>query len=159
MNDSWKNMFIDNHPRKQDYTSAMSLLAHLNVDELREVLNDERKFEELIKDVKELKTVEAEKEILIASNRSLAEFNLSQEPILMKGRQAILELSEKGEEYSQNIEKKMNELNSRSGGRSLETAFALLQMAAAEIEEESDEGSSYIIMPRSRSTSEITHSP
>lgn len=38
-----------------DYPSAMGLLAHLNSDELKEMLNDDTKFDSVLKDVKQVK--------------------------------------------------------------------------------------------------------
>lgn len=38
-----------------DYHSAMGLLAHLNSDELKEMLNDDAKFDAVLKDVKQVK--------------------------------------------------------------------------------------------------------
>lgn len=37
-----------------DYASAMGLLAHLNSDELKEMLNDDTKFDSILKDVKQV---------------------------------------------------------------------------------------------------------
>lgn len=39
---------------KPDCAAALGLLSHLNADELREVLNDDKKFEDMIKDLKEV---------------------------------------------------------------------------------------------------------
>lgn len=38
-----------------DYPSAMGLLAHLNSDELKEMLNDDSKFDSVLKDVKQVR--------------------------------------------------------------------------------------------------------
>ncbi|XP_075218398.1 vacuolar protein sorting 37B [Lycorma delicatula] len=132
-------MFAENKYRNPESASAISgLLTHLNVDELREVLNDDKKFEELIKDCKGLKDIETDKEMLMASNRSLAEFNLSLEPIFSKEKHQIQELSETGDAIFRRVEEKIKELNEKSGCQNLETALALLQAAAAEMEEESE---------------------
>lgn len=37
-----------------DYPSALGLLAHLNSDELKEMLNDDTKFDSVLKDVKQV---------------------------------------------------------------------------------------------------------
>lgn len=37
-----------------DYPTAMGLLAHLNSDELKEMLNDDTKFDTVLKDVKQV---------------------------------------------------------------------------------------------------------
>lgn len=37
-----------------DFPSAMGLLAHLNTEELKEMLNDDTKFDAVLKDVKQV---------------------------------------------------------------------------------------------------------
>ncbi|KOB63588.1 Vacuolar protein sorting 37B [Operophtera brumata] len=82
-----------------DYPSAMGLLAHLNSDELKELLNDDSKFDEtVLKDVKQVKDWETEREMIIASNRSLAEFNLSKEPEVDDLKTQVQQKSELGEQ-------------------------------------------------------------
>lgn len=58
----------------------------------------------------QIKDLEAEKEVLLASNRSLAEFNLTKEPQLAEGKQHLQELSETGAALCQRIESKVSEL-------------------------------------------------
>lgn len=121
-----------------DYPAAVGIVSHLNSDELKEMLNDETKFEELMKDIKQFKDLETEKEMIMASNRSLAEFNLAKEPQLEEGKQRLQELSTKGEALCQSVESKIAELRSKTADLSLDTTLALLQTSAAESEEESE---------------------
>ncbi|GLH01014.1 Uncharacterized protein GBIM_07254 [Gryllus bimaculatus] len=93
-----------------DYPAALGIISHLSSDELKDILNDETKFEELMKDIKQFKDLETEKEMIIASNRSLAEFNLAKEPQLQEGKQRLQDLSAKGEELCQSVESKIGEL-------------------------------------------------
>lgn len=58
----------------------------------------------------QLKEIETEKEMVLASNRSLAEFNLSKEPHFRNRKQEIQLLSEEGEQLFNNIEAKSKEL-------------------------------------------------
>lgn len=127
-----------NYHQEPDYPAALSHLSHLDAEELKELLNNDDKFEDMMKDIKQFKDLETEKEMLIASNKSLAEFNLSKEPQLQEGKRRLMELSEKGEAISQRVESKLSEIRQRSGNSALETTLALLQTAAAETEEESE---------------------
>ncbi|XP_014487967.1 PREDICTED: vacuolar protein sorting-associated protein 37B isoform X2 [Dinoponera quadriceps] len=106
--------------QEPDIPAALGLLSHLDNDELKELLNNDRKFEDIMKDIKQFKDLETEKEMLMASNRSLAEFNLSKQPALEEDKQILKELSDK------------------SGSMTADTAMDLLQAATAEIEEESE---------------------
>lgn len=50
----WSQMYKDSNHSKPNLASAFGLLSHLDVDELRCYLNDEEKFESMVKDVKEV---------------------------------------------------------------------------------------------------------
>ncbi|XP_034828011.1 vacuolar protein sorting-associated protein 37B [Maniola hyperantus] len=121
-----------------DYPSAIGLLAHLNSDELKEMLNDDTKFDSVLKDVKQVKDWETEREMIIASNRSLAEFNLSKEPVLEELKAEVQQKSETGEQLCSRIQELLSDYKSKSAGISPDTTLALLQTAAAETEEQSE---------------------
>ncbi|KPI98898.1 Vacuolar protein sorting-associated protein 37B [Papilio xuthus] len=121
-----------------DFSPAIGFLDHLNSDELKEILNDDTKFDAVLKDVKQVKDWETEKEMMIASNRSLAEFNLSQEPELEKLKSQVQQKSELGEQLCNHIQELLDEYKNKSAGISPDTTLALLQTAAAESEEQSE---------------------
>ncbi|XP_076245810.1 vacuolar protein sorting 37B [Calliopsis andreniformis] len=124
--------------QEPDIPAALGLLSHLTNDELKELLNNDGKFEDIVKDIKQFKDLETEKEMLMVSNRSLAEFNLSKQPELQDGKQMIKELSETGNRLCISVKEKLDELKEKSGEMTTDTALDLLQTAAAEIEEESE---------------------
>lgn len=128
----------NNYQKEPDYPAALGLFSHLNAEELKELLNDDNKFDDMMKDVKQIKDLEAEKEMLMASNRSLAEFNLAKEPHLAEGKHHLQELNERGAALCQRIESRVSELKQQCGDMTPETTLALLQTAAAESEEESE---------------------
>ncbi|KAG5894717.1 hypothetical protein JTB14_006137 [Gonioctena quinquepunctata] len=123
-----------------DCKRAVSQLHTLNNDELDAIMNDDEKIQEILTQLDQsyLKEIENEKENIMASNKSMAEFNLSKEPELVEGREKLQEVSEMGEQLTKSVEEKTEELRSKGGDMSLETALALLQTAASEMEEESD---------------------
>lgn len=59
----------------------------------------------------QFKNLETEKELLMASNTSLAEFNLSKQPELQEGKQILKELSEKGSRLCMSIKEKLDEIS------------------------------------------------
>ncbi|KAL2714332.1 vacuolar protein sorting-associated protein 37B [Vespula squamosa] len=124
--------------QEPDIPAALGLLTLLSNEELKDILNDDSKFEDIVKDIKQFKELETEKEVLMASNRSLAEFNLSKQPELEEGKQILKELSDKGHRLCFSVKEKLNEMKDRSGTMTVDTALDLLQAAAAEIEEESE---------------------
>jgi ESCRT-I complex subunit VPS37 len=50
-------MYSNFQAPEPDLAPAMGLLTHLNIEELKEILNDDSKFENMIKDVKQASTV------------------------------------------------------------------------------------------------------
>ncbi|XP_018345891.1 PREDICTED: vacuolar protein sorting-associated protein 37B [Trachymyrmex septentrionalis] len=124
--------------QEPDIPAALGLLSHLDNDELKELLNNDGKFEDIVKDIKQFKDLETEKEMLMASNRSLAEFNLSKQPELEEGKQVLKELSEQANQLCSSVRDKIDEIRDKSGTMTVDTALDLLQAAAAEIEEESE---------------------
>lgn len=124
-----------------DAKRAMEQLADLSNNELDQILNTDEKFAEIIGNLDQsyLKEIENEKENLIAENNSMAEFNLSKEPELVEGREKLNSLYEEVARVQSVVEEKLEELRQKGGDISLETALALLQTAASEMEEESDQ--------------------
>jgi len=127
-----------NPSQEPDIPAALGLLNHLNNDELKELLNDDGKFEDIVKDIKQFKELETEKEMLMASNRSLAEFNLAKQPELEEGKKVLQELGEQGSNLCSTVQQQIQLLKEKSGSMSVDSALELLQAAAAEIEEESE---------------------
>ena len=52
----------------------------------------------------QFKELETEKEMLMASNRSLAEYNLAKQPELEEGKKELQELGEKGSELCTTVQ-------------------------------------------------------
>jgi ESCRT-I complex subunit VPS37 len=118
---------------------SVSLLQHLNTEELKELLNDQgTKIEEMTKDLPQIKALESEREMLIASNKSLAEYNLSKEPTYRQTRQMLLDAHKEALEQRREIDRKRDKLNELSRQTSLDTTLALMQTMSAEAEEESE---------------------
>ena len=74
-----------------DYPAALSSLQHMDVDSLKEILNNEDKFDDFIQNLQQIKNLHEQKELIMASNKSLAEYNLSQEPLVKEQKAQLLE--------------------------------------------------------------------
>lgn len=124
----------------QESRQIMNKLNGLSNDELDSLLNSDEKIEEILKEneLSFIHDMQQQKDNLLESNERMSESNLTKEPELTEGRQKILELSEEGETLSKSIEEKMKIIRDKNGDLSLETALALLQTAASEMEEESE---------------------
>lgn len=121
-----------------DYPAALGLLQHMNSDQLKEILNDDEKFDDFIKDMPQMKALYEEKEMLMASNKSLAEYNLSQEPVISEGKQQLVEKYQKAALLAEEVKKVKSELDAQTGKVSPDTMLALLQASNQEAEEESE---------------------
>lgn len=121
-----------------DTPAALGIIANLSNEALKELLNDDEKFEDVVKNVDQFKELESEKEMLMASNRSLAEDNLAKQPEIEEGKQVVRELSEKGSQLCSSVQEKLDEIKEKPGMMSVDTALEMLQTAASEIEEESE---------------------
>lgn len=126
------------HELNPDYNPATGMLHHMTTDELKKLLNDEDRLEAMIKDLQQVKNLEVERQMFLASNKSLAEYNLSQEPILENLKVQVQGQLEELKSYKQRVETKKKSLDELSNDMSLDTTLALLQTAAAEAEEESE---------------------
>ncbi|MPC14403.1 hypothetical protein E2C01_007167 [Portunus trituberculatus] len=69
-----------------DYGAALGLINHLPTEQLRDLVNNDDKLTDLVKDLPEMKNLANEQEMLLAANKSLAEFNLSLEPKLSQNK-------------------------------------------------------------------------
>uniref|UniRef100_T1ITX4 VPS37 C-terminal domain-containing protein n=1 Tax=Strigamia maritima TaxID=126957 RepID=T1ITX4_STRMM len=121
-----------------DYGAALSGLQQYGTDELKKLLIEDERLNDMIKNLPQIRNVDMEKEMLMASNKSLAEFNLSREPRLRQARQRLIESYQKASEDFSEVETKKQQLDELSRRISLDTTLAILQTSAAQIEEETE---------------------
>lgn len=121
----------------QEYINEVqSSLVQLSSDDLKDLLNDDDKLEQKVDE--SIVKLESQKAYLLSENRNKAEANISKEPQLIEYRGKINDLLEEGKVLCSSIQEKVNQVKEKSGTSNPETALALLQAAAAEMEEESD---------------------
>ena len=121
-----------------DFEAAIGLVNHLSTDELKELMNDEDKVMNLVKDLPQIKNLEVEKDLLLTTTKSAAEYNLSLQP---KINERMLELISKYEDYA-SLQEEFNNLKKEKDQsitkQSPEAVQAILQTAAKEKENETD---------------------
>lgn len=122
-------------------SATLGLLTHLSIDELKEVLNDDNKFEAMTKDANKTAKVMGytEKDILIAENKSLAEYNLSKSTEFQEKKRELVNVYETLKEINSRIEAKSAKLKELTNKSNSDAILALLQSAASEIERETDD--------------------
>lgn len=129
-----------NQAAVDDLQAAMRPLTGYDNRALREMVEDDTKVEEFVKtiDLTTRKTMVGQNEMIMAQNRSLAEYNLSLEPVLEGGKTNLKQLMRQIEEVRTSVMHKEEKLRSNSSSVTAETALALLQTSAAESEEDSE---------------------
>ncbi|KAH8295245.1 hypothetical protein KR018_009095 [Drosophila ironensis] len=122
----------------QEYLNQLQTsIAPLGSDELKELLNDDEKLNEKVDEV--LQALRSEKTSVFEDNRSRAERNIEREPQIIELRGRLAELSEEGRTRCSSVQEKLGQVKEKSGGVGPETALALLQTAASESEEQTEE--------------------
>ncbi|BES89991.1 vacuolar protein sorting-associated protein 37B-like [Nesidiocoris tenuis] len=121
-----------------EHDSALGFLTHLNSDELKALLNDDSKLEEIVKDQKQYRDLEKEKELLLASNQSLAEYNLTLQPKFEQSKQELIDKTEICGSLLKSFESKASILAEKSGKALLDAKLSSLQLATSELEESSE---------------------
>ncbi|KAG8195806.1 hypothetical protein JTE90_004809 [Oedothorax gibbosus] len=121
-----------------DYSHLTGLLEHLNDEELTELLNSDEKLNTIINDLKQVQDIESEREMLLASNKSISEYNLSKQPILEEHRKQVEETRKIAFELKDSLLEKKKKIESSQLSTSNETLLALLQAATSEKESEAE---------------------
>ncbi|XP_068155515.1 vacuolar protein sorting-associated protein 37B [Drosophila tropicalis] len=122
----------------QEYLNQLATsIGPLGSDELKELLNDDEKLDQKVDEV--LENLKQQKTNVFEDNRIRAERNIEKEPQVIELRGKLSELSEEGRTRCSAVQEKLSQLKQKSGGTSQEAALALLQTAASESEEQTEE--------------------
>lgn len=111
----------------------------LSTDELRELLQNDDKMDQIIRLNEKFQELQVDRETLLTTNRSVAEESLARRPRLNNGK---LQLAEKYRELSNlatTCWEKQSQLEAHVQKHSLQTAQNLLQEEVARAEEHSEE--------------------
>lgn len=115
-----------------------SLLQHVDKGELKDLLENEEQLNVIISDNDEVQKIAGYRDILMASNKSLAEHNLSQKPKLERSKQLLIDAHQNKALIQAEFEKNRTKLEAFSTQYSPDTTLALLQTSAAQAEEEAE---------------------
>lgn len=121
------------------FQDCMNLLQHIDKGELRELLGNEAQINDIISDSNEVKKIAVHRDTLMASNRSLAEHNLLQQPVLERKKQVLVEAHKNKAAIQEEFQENRQKLEALSSQYSPETTLALLQTSTAQAEEEAEE--------------------
>jgi len=122
-----------------DFSLALAKITRMSKEELNELLNHEEKADDYIKSLDQIKSLNNEKEELMVANKSLAEYNLTQEPILNRKKEQLAEKHREAVQLLQTVNDLKNDLASKSGKIQPDALYTLLQVEVSKAEGESDE--------------------
>ncbi|KAK6021662.1 modifier of rudimentary (Mod(r)) protein, partial [Ostertagia ostertagi] len=118
--------------------SAMASIRNMTVDQLNDLLYNETRFDALIDSLPQIRSLPTEREAGLAQNKSLAEWNLAQEPKLNQLRTQVKALHDQTATLRLEVESLKVKLDEVSSSKSLVTTSNLLQVAAQEADDEAE---------------------
>ncbi|EDW15875.1 vacuolar protein sorting-associated protein 37B [Drosophila mojavensis] len=122
----------------QEYLNQLnSTLFPMSSEELKELLNNDDKLDEKVDEV--LESLRTQKVRFCEENRNRAEQNIEKEPKIIELRGKLAELTEEGRTRCNAVQELLTQIKEKTSGVSQETALALLQTAASESEEQTEE--------------------
>ncbi|KAL4660580.1 vacuolar protein sorting-associated protein 37D [Arapaima gigas] len=110
-----------------------------STSELRDLLQDEHKMDQMVKLSEKFQELQVERETLLTTNRSIAEKSLSQRPCLQNGKMQLAQKYQELEKLTTTCREKQSRLDSYIQKHSPQTAQNLLQEEVARAEEESED--------------------
>ncbi|XP_051533962.1 VPS37B subunit of ESCRT-I a [Myxocyprinus asiaticus] len=113
-------------------------LSSYSIIQLSELLEDDEKLNKIINDTDEIKGLQQNKEMTLASNRLLAEQNLQLQPRLDHQKNELTKRYRCLQEHFEACQLRKSSLDHKSGNSPLDTLLALLQAEGAKIEEETE---------------------
>lgn len=120
--------------------SALAELSKLSNDELKSLLNNDsdERYNELISQSPNIKSLESEREMLLASVRSLAEFNLSRQSEYESDRSTLMNNVSDSNHLRESINAHEAKLLELTKSTSLESTLSVLMAATSQAEEDSE---------------------
>ena len=138
------NEKLDGGHSKIDYSEAVSQIEGKSRDELTRLLesdslDDESELGSYLQALPEIKRLNDKKDKLNNKNKEIAEYNLSQKPIIYDKRLVLLKKQEEASEYIEAIKNTTIEIAAKSGNCNPYELHALLQIATMEAEDKSNQ--------------------
>ncbi|VDN22253.1 unnamed protein product, partial [Gongylonema pulchrum] len=116
----------------------MGSIRSMNYEQIGALLEEDGKIDEIIDNIPQVRTLPTEREMGLVQNKSLAEWNLSQEPKIEEAKRRLLSSYEEAVKVKEEVLSLKEKLDSLSEQRSLDTSSALLQAAAQAADDDSE---------------------
>jgi ESCRT-I complex subunit VPS37 len=121
-----------------DSTQLIASINSYDREQLQKLVDDDNKVKELVFESQQVKNLVSSRDELLRSTRQMAEHNLSQRPQLEESKEELINLHQQLGEALNTQQKLQAQIESLADKHSHDTILALLQAAAAEVEESSE---------------------
>uniref|UniRef100_A0A0N5AXF4 VPS37 C-terminal domain-containing protein n=1 Tax=Syphacia muris TaxID=451379 RepID=A0A0N5AXF4_9BILA len=119
--------------------AAVSSIRSFSYEKLNELLSDNAELDKIVDNVPEVHSLPEQRDLFSVQNKSLSEYNLSQEPQLEAAKAKFLNTYEEVKKLKDEVLAMKSKLDIVSEQRSLDTLSAVLQAAAQKADDESEE--------------------
>ncbi|CAJ0586372.1 unnamed protein product, partial [Mesorhabditis spiculigera] len=119
--------------------SVMASVKNMTTEQLQKLLDNDAQMEAMIEELPQIRNQPQDKKAELAQNKSLAEWNLAQEPRISQMKDQLRETHMRATQLKTDVERLKGQLDQSGNERSLETTSALLQIEAQKTEEEAEE--------------------
>lgn len=126
------------YTRQLDEVAALGLLQYMSQDQLKPYVDSDAKVDEYIADNAQMKSIETEKLTLLASNRSIADYNLQREPKLRSARELLAETYKNAVQIQKLAESNRFKLEGLACARRAEDTLPILQTEAVKAEDDAE---------------------
>ncbi|XP_013403239.1 vacuolar protein sorting-associated protein 37B [Lingula anatina] len=109
-----------------NYEEATALIQYMDTQQLQGLLDSEEKLHDLTNDLQQVKNIQVDREMLLASNKSLADYNLSKEPLLKEGREKLATLYEEVQRSKEVLLRDKEQIGKEHPGRQGDVIYKML---------------------------------
>ncbi|CAI5451051.1 unnamed protein product [Caenorhabditis angaria] len=131
---------VNDHSSRFDATiqAGMAAAQGLTNDQISAILDDETALENFIVNLSTVRCMSTDKESALASNKSLAEWNLAQRDRLENAKAQTIDLFDQANRLKSEVQTLKSQLDSVSSSKSLDTTSSLMQVAAQEADDDAE---------------------
>ncbi|XP_050408160.1 vacuolar protein sorting-associated protein 37B [Patella vulgata] len=120
---------------QMDEAEAVASIQNLSMTELQLILETDGKLDDIVNKLKQVDNITTQREILLASNKSLADYNLSLQPQFEALKRQVATGYEQLNSLKTELAQDIAKLDVHTGQQSMDTLLAVLQTEAAKSEE------------------------
>ncbi|CAB3398887.1 unnamed protein product [Caenorhabditis bovis] len=119
-------------------SSAMTNCKSMTTEQLSAMLDDDALLDSFIDSLPQIRSMPTDKESALASNKSLAEWNLAQQPRIEQAKAQTLTLLDQAQKLKTEVTALKEQLDNVSSSKTLDVTSNLMQVAAQEADDDAE---------------------